>query len=42
MLLDWFKEDANKKQFIAFTKWLVVSLNNWLHSLRLYIFGTDG
>ena len=28
MLLDWYKEDANKKQFIAFTKWLVVSLSN--------------
>ena len=28
MMLDWYKEDANKKQFIAFTKWLVVSLNN--------------
>ena len=28
MLLDWDKEDANNKQFIAFTKWLVVSLNN--------------
>ena len=28
MLLDWYKEDANKKHFIAFTKWLVVSLNN--------------
>ena len=27
MLLDWYKKDANK-QFIAFTKWLVVSLNN--------------
>ena len=26
MLLDWYKEDANNKQFIAFTKWLVVSL----------------
>ena len=24
MQLDWYKEDANKKQFIAFTKWLVV------------------
>ena len=29
MLLDWYKEDVNKKQFIAFTKWLVVSLNKY-------------
>ena len=27
-LLDWCKEDTNKKQFIVFSKWLVVSLNN--------------
>ena len=27
-LLDWYKEDTNKKQFIVFSKWLVVSLNN--------------
>ena len=28
MLLGWYKEDANNKQFIAFTKWLVISLNS--------------
>ena len=28
VLLDWYKEDANNKRFIAFTKWLVVSLYN--------------
>ena len=27
-LLDWYKEDTNKKQFIVFSKRLVVSLNN--------------
>ena len=40
MLLDWYKEDASNKQFIAFTKWLVISLNSCF--TVLYIFGTDG
>ena len=41
VLLDWYKEDANNIRFIAFTKWLVVSIQ-LLHSLRPHIFGTDG
>ena len=40
-LLDWCKEDTNKKQFIVFSKWLVVT-KQLLHSFRLEIFGTDG